>query len=50
MRRLFFGLVIGHEPELGYFSVDELEQVRGRLGLPIERDLHFTPAPLSYFM
>lgn len=35
--RLFFGLVRGHEVELGYFSLDELESVKGR----IERDLHF---------
>jgi len=29
-------------PELGYLSISELESVRGRLGLPIERDRHFT--------
>ncbi|VBT33937.1 putative lipoprotein [Burkholderia pseudomallei] len=28
-------------PELGWLSVLELATVRGRLGLPIERDLHF---------
>ncbi len=28
-------------PELGYVSLAELQPVRGRLGLPIERDLHF---------
>lgn len=44
--RLFFGLVCGLEQELGYFSLDELEAVRGPLGLPVERDLQFTPAPL----
>ena len=44
--RVFFGLVIGLEQELGYFSLDDLEAARGPLGLPIERDLHFTPAPL----
>ena len=27
--------------ELGYVSLAELAAVRGRLGLPIERDLHF---------
>ena len=43
----FFGLVDGFEPELGYFLLEELETSRGPLGLPIERDLHFTPAPLS---
>ena len=45
--RLCFGLVIGHERELGYFSLAELEEVRGPLGLPIERDLHWQPTPLS---
>src|SRR6202167_4189488 len=28
-------------PELGYVSLIELQSVRGKLGLPIERDLHF---------
>jgi len=31
----FFGLVDGHEKELGYFSLAELKSVRGGLGLPI---------------
>lgn len=44
---LGFGLVIGHEKELGYFNIDELKAVRGPLGLKIERDLHFTPERLS---
>ena len=30
-------------PELGSVSIAELESVRGKLGLPIERDLHFMP-------
>lgn len=42
----FFGLVSGQEVELGYFALSELEQVRGPLGLPIERDLHFKPTTL----
>ena len=29
------------EPELGYVSLLEIANVRGKLGLPIERDLHF---------
>lgn len=29
------------EPELGWISLQELAIVRGRLGLPIKRDLHF---------
>jgi hypothetical protein len=28
-------------PELGYVSLTELHTVRGKLGLPIERDEHF---------
>ena len=28
-------------PELGWVSLQELATLRGRLGLPIERDLHF---------
>lgn len=46
-QRLFFGKVVGHETELGYFSLDELEQVRGPWGLKIERDLYFQPTPLK---
>ncbi|MCX6076285.1 MAG: DUF2958 domain-containing protein [Campylobacterales bacterium] len=42
-----FGYVVGHESELGYFSLQELESIRGPLGLPIERDLHFQPTLLS---
>ena len=30
-------------PELGYVSMSELTTVRGKLGLPIERDLGFRP-------
>jgi hypothetical protein len=29
------------EPELGYVSLVELASVRGKLGLPVERDRHF---------
>lgn len=43
----FFGLVDGHVRELGSFSLSELKSVRGRFGLPIERDRHFTPTPLT---
>ncbi|MEZ5704796.1 MAG: DUF2958 domain-containing protein [Burkholderiaceae bacterium] len=28
-------------PELGWVSLQELSTVRGRLRLPVERDLHF---------
>jgi len=43
----FFGLVDLHEKELGYFSFGELKRFRGRFGLGIERDMYFTPKPLS---
>jgi Protein of unknown function (DUF2958) len=43
----FFGAVSGIEFELGYFSLSELEQTTGPLGLHIERDLYFKPTPLS---
>ena len=44
---LFFGLVEGFEKELGYFTLSELMENRGKLGLEIERDFHFKPIPLS---
>jgi len=37
---LFFGLVDGHEKELGYFLLSQLKGVKVR-GLGIERDMHF---------
>ena len=43
----FFGLVFGHEREFGYFLLSELEEVRGPMGLPIERDLYFKPKTLE---
>ena len=43
---LFFGLVIGFEIELGYFSLRELQEAHGPLGLPIERDLYYEPTSL----
>lgn len=42
-----FGFVQGMESELGYFSLDDLELLRGSLGLPIERDLSFKSTLLS---
>ncbi len=43
----FFGLVYGHEKELGYFTLNQLASVKGRFGLVIERDKWFTPKPLK---
>ncbi|AQT68238.1 hypothetical protein STSP2_01394 [Anaerohalosphaera lusitana] len=47
---LFFGKVVSQlcpEGELGYFTLSQLRKIRGPLGLPIERDLHFEAKPLS---
>lgn len=48
----FFGLCdvgLGH-PELGWVSLAEIKEVRGRLGLPVERDLYFTAdKPISAY-
>ena len=39
---LFFGLVQNkYGVEYGYFSLEELEEVKGPCGLKIERDMHF---------
>jgi hypothetical protein len=45
--RTCFGLVEGHDVEIGYFSLAEIENIRGPLGLPVERDLYFSATPLS---
>lgn len=47
---IFFGLVSGLEVELGYFALSELEEIRGPLGLPIERDLYFESKTLKSLM
>ena len=44
---IFFGYVDGDFPELGYFSLKDLTSIRGKLGLPIERDHFFKPCRLS---
>ena len=59
----FFGYVIGDFPELGYFTLSELEELRAPLTLcmegkcqtysqavKVERDLYFEPCPLSKVM
>ncbi len=48
--QIFFGLVQGDEREMGYFSLKELESIRGPLGLGVERNLHWTPKPLREVM
>jgi len=44
---IFFGAVAGFAVELGYFSLEELEDLRGPLGLPVERDLYYKPKTLA---
>src|ERR1051326_5108639 len=43
---LFFGWVYSDFPEMGYFSLSEMESVTIG-GIGIERDLHFQPTRLS---
>jgi hypothetical protein len=43
---IFFGWINSGQPELGYFSRQELAEIDSR-GLPMERDLYFDPKPLS---
>ena len=45
-----YGYVKGLENELGYFSLEEIESVRGALKLPVERDISFEPMLLSKVM
>ena len=49
-QRLAFGWCDLGSPELGYVSLDELEEHRGMFGLGIERDLHWAPRPLQDVM
>lgn len=41
-----YGLACGHERELGYMYLPEMAAARGPFGLPMERDLHWTPRKL----
>lgn len=43
---LCFGLVCGHDVELGYFSLHELNSLSIK-GLKVERDLYWVPMKLS---
>lgn len=51
INRIFFGYVsiFGESgmDEWGYFSLDELQEFRGRFGLGIERDLNCSEKPAS---
>jgi hypothetical protein len=41
-----YGLVHGFEKEYGSFSLRELSEVKGALGIGLEVDVWFTPIPL----
>lgn len=45
----FFGYVIGHEEEWGYFVLSEMEEACGPGGLTIERDIYFKPGHSAKF-
>jgi len=45
---VFFGYVQGLDDEWGYFTLHELESIKGFGGyLRVERELHFEPTPIS---
>ena len=47
---VFFSKVVNHiclEGELGYVILSQLQEIRGALGLAVERDLYWTPRPIS---
>jgi hypothetical protein len=45
-----FGLVQGHETELGYFNLNELIEIRHWTGLKVERDRHFENSTYNELM
>jgi len=50
-KRIAFGLVdLGYYPELGYFSIEELENLKLPFGLKVERDALWKPQALSKVM
>jgi len=46
----FYGLVAGQFRELGYFTLRQLESIRGPVGLSVERDRLWLPMPLAMVM
>ena len=42
-----WGLVDGFEKEFGYFTIDEIQKLKGPLKLPIERDKWFEKCNLN---
>lgn len=47
-KNICFGYVISpFGAELGYFSLEEIQSIKGSLGIGVERDLSFKPTKLS---
>lgn len=44
---VFFGIVDGLEKEYGYFTLSQLQSLRGRWGLTVERDMYFKPTTVK---
>lgn len=48
VEKTFYGLVMGHEEEWGYFSLSEFEEINRKSFVPkIERDLYFSPTKMA---
>ena len=47
-QNLAFGLVKGHEIELGYINLEELSEFAGRFKIGLELDMWWTPCRLSH--
>lgn len=47
INQIAFGYVVGFESEWGYFSIPEIESLKGPMGLTVERDRWFTPRRAS---
>ena len=50
LKNIYLGLVNVLEIEFGYCILAELQSVKGPMGLPIERDLHFESKSLRELM
>jgi len=42
-----WGLVVGHETELGYFSLSELDAIESPFDIRVERDIFFRPTTVA---
>lgn len=47
---VFYGLVVGQERELGYWTMRDLMSIRGPGGLQVERDRYFSGGTLADVM